>query len=133
LLNEQKQMLKEQLKAIDEEIDRLNTQINELQEKLKPLIARRAELMNERIKIAKLLSLLDPTENAITIGISRERRRSSEIDEKVLELLRNNPDGLTQVQIARYLGLPASTVYHSLNRLVAAGLAEKNGSKFRAK
>jgi DNA-binding MarR family transcriptional regulator len=135
LLEKQKEILKNKLAEIDSEISELNRQINEIQEKLSPLIAKRAELMSERVKVAKLLSLLDPTENAnLIIGTSVERRRrSSEIDDKVLELLRNNPDGLTQIQIARYLGLPPSTVYHSLNRLLAMGAVEKDGSRFRAK
>ena len=131
-LNEQKLALKEQLSAIDKEIDHLNEKIRELEEQLKPLVARRAELMSQRVKVAKLLSLLEPTENMIIVGETVRRKRAGEVDSKVYELLSQNPNGLTQTQIASLLGLPPSTVYHSLNRLAAAGRIEKNGSRYRA-
>jgi len=130
-LNEQKLALKEQLSAIDKEIDHLNEKIRGLEEQLKPLIAQRAELMSQRAKVTKLLSLLEPTENMnVIIGGTARRKRDSELDEKVYKLLLENGQ-MTQLQIARMLGKPPSTIYHAINRLIASGKVTKDGPIIR--
>ena len=97
---------------MNEQIDRLN--------------AEKAELTKERLMITKMLSLTDDTETyAIQNG---HRIRSSELDDKVLETLKDGAK--TQVEISRILGVAPSTVYHSLGRLIAKGLVKKDGSKY---
>lgn len=62
------------------------------------------------------------------LGMQTEVRKS-EMDNKVLKALGQQPGGTTE--IAKRLGENKSSVWNSLNRLVEDGLAERNGKLYR--
>jgi predicted transcriptional regulator len=114
--------LRQELKEIDEELKVLNAEIE-------VKLSRKAELTSRRLQITRLLQLLEPVNEHIEINNSR--KRDPEIDEKVYQLFRSNPEGLTQLQIAKILGIPPSTAYHSCQRLLTSGHIVKDGAKYR--
>ena len=119
-LENSKEMLKQRLKEIDNELQQLQIQLN-------PLLSRKAELLEERGKVSKLLSLFD---NVQTSTVTTKNYRGQQLEQQILELLQNS-DGLSILEIARTVGAPASTVYHACNRLLMAGKITKNGSKYK--
>jgi uncharacterized protein YydD (DUF2326 family) len=120
LVESRVEALKQELKAIDEELKVLNAEIE-------AKMARKLDLIARRNVVTKLLQALEPAETyVLNNGISR--KRDSELDEKVYKLIQENPNGLTQLQIAKALDKPPSTVYHAINRLIADGKVVKDGS-----
>ncbi len=119
-LENSKEMLKQRLREIDNELQQLQIQLN-------PLLSRKAELLEERGKVSKLLSLFD---NVQTSTVTTKNYRGQQLEQQILELLQNS-DGLSILEIARTVGAPPSTVYHACNRLIASGKVVKDGSKYR--
>jgi maltooligosyltrehalose synthase len=119
LVESRVEVLKQELKGIDAELSALNAEIE-------AKMARKFDLIARRNIITKLLQVLEPAETYIQNNNSK--RRDSELDEKVYRLVQEHPDGLTQLQIAKALDKPPSTIYHAINRLIADGKVVKDGS-----
>jgi len=125
LIESRVEILKQELKGIDAELATLNAEIE-------AKLARKAELVSRRLQITRLLNALQPTQEYIEINNNARRKRkdSEELDNEVYELLQKH-GAMTQLQIAKYLGLPPSTAYHAVQRLLQNGKITKDGSLYK--